>query len=376
MTEYVVKKGKALRLGYTTGSCATAAATASAEMLLTGEMTDRVLITLPSGEQVAFVIDDVEIAPGRASCSVKKDAGDDPDVTDGIRIFAACERTGAGLEIHGGQGIGTVTAGGLSVPKGQPAINPAPRKMILQNVRTVLDQHGYEGGLRITVSAPGGERIALKTFNPRLGITGGISVLGTTGIVEPMSEKAVVDTIKLLIDKRKLEDPDNILITPGNYGLAFCRDNLSLAMNRAVKYANFLGECLDYLVYKRFKRVLLVGHAGKLIKAAGGVMDTHSSVADCRMEIMAAHAACSGAGADVARAVMACNTTDEAVAVLTASGWADASFRSMLDKLMFHLECRVKRELEIGAAVFSHDALLMRSGNVKTLMALFTGERT
>lgn len=376
MPEYIVKGGKPLRLGFTTGSCATAAAAASASMLLSGETTDRVMITLPSGDRVAFSVDDVVMLPDRASCSVKKDAGDDPDVTDGLKIFVSCERTGTGLEILGGAGVGTVTSDGLPVPRGDAAINPVPRRMILENVRAVCERYAYDGGMRLTVSAPGGETLAQRTFNPRLGIVGGISILGTTGIVEPMSQKAIVDTIKLLIDKRALENPHAILITPGNYGLAFCRDRLGLDMALAVKYANFLGECLDYITYKGFRKVLLVGHAGKLIKVAGGIMDTHSAVADCRMEIIAAHAACAGADMQTARMIMACATTDEAIAALTASGCAEGAFRSMLEKLEFHLNYRVKQELEVGVVVFSQDAVLMQNENAANLATLFAGERT
>lgn len=371
MHNYVVKGGKPLRLGYTTGSCATAAATAGAAMLVTGEVTDRVLITLPAGEKVAFSVDDVDISSAGVTCSVKKDAGDDPDVTDGIRIIVTCEKIPSGVELRGGPGVGTVTSDGLCIPRGETAINPAPRKMIMENVRAVCGRHGYEGGLRLTVSAPGGEEIAQKTFNPRLGIVGGISILGTTGIVEPMSRKAVLDTIKLLIDKRKLEDADNILITPGNYGLTFCREHLGPGMGLAVKYGNFLGECLDYIAYKKFRRVLLVGHAGKLVKVVGGVMDTHSSVADCRMEIIAAHAACAGGNAKTARAIMAAKTTDEAIDILNGTRYANESFRGMLEKLLFHLAYRVKQELEIGVVVFNRDAVLMRSENAAHLAALF-----
>lgn len=389
MQEYIVKGGRPLRLGYTTGSCATAAAAAAAGMLLTGRPLESVMIALPSGERVAFCLDDVEISDSTAACSVKKDAGDDPDVTDGIRIFARCSRCADGISIAGGDGVGTVTGDGLAIPRGEAAINPVPRRMIAENVRAVCERHGYGGGMTIEISAPGGDRIALKTFNPRLGIEGGISILGTTGIVEPMSEKAVVDTIRLLIDKRKLADPENILITPGNYAQAFCRDVLGIDMSLSVKFSNFLGECLDYLVYKKFRRILLVGHAGKMFKAAGGVMDTHSLVADCRMEVVAAHAACAGAGVATVRALMDCKSTDEAVALLKNSppaGLAKDTFARMLDKLMFHLEYRLALRAEagdrpaggpeVGVMVFSGNELLMQSANAAALAALFAGGKS
>ena len=405
MAGYVVKGGRPLRLGYTTGSCATAAAAAAAEMLLGGQILEQVLITLPSGDAVTFSLEDVEIGPGRASCSVVKDAGDDPDVTDGIKIFAECllpragekgEEDGlavssgtvarSGLEglditLLGGEGVGIVMADGLSVPKGEPAINPVPRKMIAHNVRAVCKRFGRTGGLSVCISAPGGIAAAKKTFNPRLGIEGGISILGTTGIVEPMSEKAIVDTIKLLIDKRWLADPENILITPGNYGRDHCRKVLGLELEQAVKYSNFLGECLDYLVYKGFKRILLVGHAGKLIKAAGGIMNTHSAVADCRMEIIAAHAASVGAGQASVQAIMRSRTTDEALDILFGCGLAEPICAGMLAKLMEHLRHRLDYRMqdgrsgpEIGAIVFSQDKTIMQSGNAAELAKFFLGE--
>lgn len=393
MAEYVVKGGRQLRLGYTTGSCATAAATAAAEMLLDGKVIEQVMVSLPSGDCVSFSLEDVKIALGRTSCSVIKDAGDDPDVTDGLKIFAECSFHEAdnlpevteieGVFLVGGEGIGRVTADGLSVPKGEPAINPVPRRMIVQNVRAACERFGYNGGLRVTISAPGGADIARKTFNPRLGIEGGISILGTTGIVEPMSEKAIVSTIKLLIDKRKLADPENILITPGNYGREYCRNTLGLDLEQAVKYSNFLGECLDYLVYKNFRRVLLVGHSGKLVKAAGGIMNTHSSVADCRSEIIASHAACAGAGQAIVQQIMRARTTDQALDLLAASGLEESTCAGMLKKLMEHLRQRLDYRLkegqagpEIGVVVFSQDKTIMQSDNAVELMKFFAGAKT
>ena len=366
MDKYIAKGGRPLRLGFTTGSCATAASVASAAMLLGGEVPDRVMITLPDGQQVAFPIDNPVLTEESASCSVKKDAGDDPDVTDGMDIVVRCQSIASGLEILAGEGVGRVTAGGLALPVGEPAINPVPRRMIAENVASVCRQYGYGGGLRLTVGAPGGEAIAKKTFNPRLGIVGGISILGTTGIVEPMSEGAVVATIQLLVDRAWLQNPDSIVLAPGNYGLHFCRDHLGLDTGQVVKYGNYLGECLDYLVYKKFRRVLLVGHAGKLIKVAGGIMNTHSAMADCRMEILSAHAACAGAGMGTARAIMAAKTTDEALQLLEDSGYGAEVFGTMLEKILFHLESRVQKAMEIGVVVFSQNRVLVQSDKALT----------
>lgn len=375
MTDTIVKGGRQLRRGYTTGSCASAAAAAATHMLLTQEYIDQIPVTLPQGERVFFRIEDAQCSLKRASCSVKKDAGDDPDATDGLHIFATCARTPSGIRVSGGSGIGVVVADGLFVPKGEAAINPIPKKMIAANVAHICAQQAYTGGVDVSISAPGGEAIALKTFNPRLGIQGGISILGTTGRVEPMSEKAVVDTIKLLIDKQYLVDAENILITPGNYGSAFSARVLGIGPERAVQYANFLGESLDYIAYKKFKRILLVGHLGKMVKAAGGIMDTHSAVADCRMEILTAHAACAGANAATAQALMECKTTDAAVALLREQQLDQAVHASMLEKILFHLQYRLKGGPHIAVIVFSQDDMVMKSAGADELVRLLSGRK-
>ena len=373
MAEYIVKGGKALRLGYTTGSCAAAAAAAAAEMLVTGEPMERVSILLPNGETAVFFPDNIELSAESASCSVCKDAGDDPDVTHGLKIFARCSRAGEGLTLNGGEGVGLAACAGLPIPKGKPAINPVPRRMILEGVEAARKRHGYSGGLDITISVPGGAKAAENTFNPRLGIVGGISILGTTGRVEPMSERAIIETIRLDIDRRGRLDPDNILITPGNYGRRFCSEILGIELDRAVKYSNFLGECLDYLVYKGFRRVLLVGHAGKLTKAAGGIFNTHSSVAGCLMEIITAHAALAGADAAAAARLMECPTTEAAMEVLKRHGLSEPVAFSILEKILFHIGHRVKHGLEVGVIVFYGERILMKSDNAMTLAAAFAG---
>ena len=186
---------------------------------------------------------------------VKKDGGDDPDVTTGLDIFAEVTLSDNGvIEIDGGDGVGRVTKEGLQIPPGKPAINPVPRRMIAKSVQEVFDSFSFGGGAKVTISVPGGEAVAKRTFNPMLGITGGISIIGTTGIVEPMSEDAIVATTNILIDRRFIEDPEKILITPGNYGSDFCRDHLKLDLKQAVQVSNYVGEALDYIRYKGAER--------------------------------------------------------------------------------------------------------------------------
>lgn len=354
---YRVKGTKKLRCGYTTGSCAAAAAYAAVRLLLTGEAPERVRIRLPGGDSLELPISQALQKDERASCAVKKDAGDDPDVTNGLDIFVSARLSEIGIEIDGGEGVGRVTAPGLSCPVGTAAINPVPRRMIAESAAAAMENCGYAGGVRLEVSVPGGAEIARRTFNGRLGIEGGISILGTTGIVEPMSEAALVDTIRLLIDRRSASDGEKILICPGNYGQEYCRRELGIDLDRAVKFSNFIGDTLDYLVYKGFRQALLVGHMGKLVKLAGGIMNTHSSVADCRMEILSAHSAMAGAGAENVSRLMACRTTEEAMALIRALGLDGSVRESLMERIRFHVDYRTGGLLQTEIILFENGGI-------------------
>lgn len=360
MEKFTVKNGKKLRFGYTTGSCATAAAAAAAEMLFTGQKIEQAQITLPSGETAVFEIRNTEIEKDFAVCSVTKDGGDDPDATHGAEIFAKVSRElnsahEGEILLKGGKGVGTVTANGLQCPVGQPAINPVPQKMIRENTGRIMGQHGYTGGLTVEISVPTGEEIAKHTYNPRLGIVGGISILGTSGIVDPMSEKALVDTIKAVVDKQYAENQERILIAPGNYGRDFCRDYLHLDIEKSVPVSNYIGEALDYIQYKGFKKILFVGHTGKLIKIAAGIMNTHSSYADGRMEIIGVHSAMAGADRETVEKIMSCITTDEAFDVIREKPYYEEVKQSILEKVLYHLNFRLKGKAEIEVVMFTTD---------------------
>ena len=282
--EHYLRSGsRLLRCGYTTGSCAALAAMGAAGLLLTGEKPESLALVIPKGLRV-------ELEPSRclwegdaARCAVIKDAGDDPDVTNGIEISALVKRTEQGIVINGGRGVGRVTKPGLDQPVGSAAINSVPRKMILAAVESVCAACGYGGGLSVVIEAEGGEKIAQRTFNPQLGIVGGISILGTSGIVEPMSEQALLDTIALEIRQAKAADPERLILTPGSYGMDFLTAKLpELKEIPRAKCSNFIGDAIDMAVLEGFSQLLLVGHVGKLVKLAGGVMNTHSKTADCR----------------------------------------------------------------------------------------------
>lgn len=366
----VVKQGKVLRYGYTTGTCASAAAAAAAEMLLSGRRVDQIRVTLPHGKTAWFETVQPEVTPDWARCGIIKDAGDDPDVTHGMEIVAEVRFQPEGITIKGGTGVGVVTARGLPCAVGEAAINPVPRRMIQQHLEAAIKRHhGDSGrGLRVEISAVNGEEIAKKTFNARLGILGGISILGTTGIVEPMSEQALIETIKILIDKAWSAHPEVALISPGNYGRDYCREVLRLDLDTGVKCSNYIGETLDYLVYKGFKAVLLVGHVGKLVKLAAGIMQTHSNIADGRMEILGVHSAMAGASPVLVRRIMDCGTTEEALEHLREAGMTQIVFESILSRVCFHLKYRTRGALNVEVMMFdAQDTVIAQTEGARIL---------
>lgn len=278
---FVVSGGKRLRCGRTTGTCAALAARGAARLLLTGRAPASASLLTPKGPKVEAPLEDCHMEGGAALCSVRKNGGDDIDATHGLLITAQVEkRPEPGVSVKGGAGVGRVTKPGLDQPVGAAAINRVPRRMIQEAVLTVGDALGYEGGFRVTVSVPGGEEAAKKTFNPQLGIEGGISILGTSGIVEPMSAQALIDTVALEIRQKAAQGYQHIILTPGNYGEDFLR---ARGMDRwgvpVVKCSNFIGGALDACGAEHIRGVLLAGHLGKLVKLAGGIMNTHSRTA-------------------------------------------------------------------------------------------------
>lgn len=354
MEKYVFKNNKKLRMGYTTGSCAAAAAKAAACMLLTGKTVPEVKLMTPKGIRLDLEVLEAKWTAEEASCAIRKDAGDDPDVTDGLKIYASVRKSEElGVQIDGGEGVGRVTRPGLEQPVGAAAINKVPRQMIRENVEEICRKLGYEGGLSVTISIPGGEALAMKTFNPRLGIVGGISVLGTSGIVEPMSEEALIQTIRVDIKMQLAGGRRYLVLVPGNYGLDYLNEFHPELLKNSVKYSNFLGEAIDAAVEYGAKGILLAGHIGKLVKLAGGIMNTHSRNADSRMEILTAHAAVLGADQGTAAALMNCITTDEALEILEEKGLLEGVMERLLERMEFYVDHRSGHSLENGILVFS-----------------------
>lgn len=373
--DIVVSQGKLMRRGYTTGSCAAAASKAAAVMLLSGEETDTIKLDTPKGITLTLDVLDILRGPGFARCAIRKDSGDDPDDTNGTLIYATVSSLHAGIpeeelvmqprtasveqlddrvEIWGGIGVGKVTKPGLSCKVGGPAINPVPRKMITREVLAAMKQYGCDETLRVVISIPDGTAIAPKTFNPRLGIEGGISVLGTSGIVEPMSDRALIDTMYTEMDSRKANGYKDLLVFFGNYGADFTRDEMKIDISTAVTCSNFVGELLDYAVLQGFESVLIIGHSGKLIKLAQGVMNTHSKYADCRSEFLALQAMFHGASPAVGKEIYQALTTDEMTKILKREGLFEAVMEEAARKIDFYMQKRVHGKLKTGAILFSN----------------------
>ena len=355
MEEYQFSQGKNLRCGYTTGSCATAAAKAAATMLLTGERVATVRIDTPKGVVLELEPLEVELAEQYVSCAIRKDSGDDPDDTNGVLVFAKVEKVAEpGVHIEGGVGVGRVTKPGLACAVVGPAINPTPRRMITAEVGSVMEQAGYSEGLLVTISIPEGVEIAKKTFNPRLGIIGGLSVLGTSGIVEPMSEKALIETMYVEMRAQKARGNKHLLVFFGNYGEDFTRDVMQLDLEGAVTCSNFVGELLDYAVFLGFETLLLIGHSGKLVKLAQGVMNTHSKYADCRTELFALEAMFHGASIEVGQEIYHCLTTDEVTKILKREQIFEPVMDKVTERIDFYMQHRVHGKIKTAAFMFSN----------------------
>lgn len=289
--EFNIKNGHTQRYGFTTGTTATAAAIGAAYMYL-NDKRDTVDVELPAGITLTIPLEFVKKEKNLFTCGVKKNAGDDPDVTDGILISTKLEfiKKENGLEFNffAGEGVGIFTKDGLALPKGEAAINPVPRQMMIDNLSRILKEAGFKGIVNITVMVENGVEIAKKTFNERLGIIGGISILGTSGLVLPMSKTALLETIEADIKFRLNNSKERrVYLAPGNIGAKFLKKNFNINSTTVAIISNFIGESIDYAISNDAKEIVLCGDLGKLIKLSGGIMNTHSNDSDSRLELLA-----------------------------------------------------------------------------------------
>ncbi|WP_323118231.1 cobalt-precorrin-5B (C(1))-methyltransferase [Burkholderia alba] len=312
-----------LRSGYTTGSCATATSLAAARLLLGGPAGDAVEIVLPKGQRVLMRLVFCRLSGDGAEAGTVKDAGDDPDVTHGAVVFARVRLAAArGVRFHAGPGVGTVTRAGLTLPVGEPAINPVPRRMMTEHLSALAAEYGYAGGFEVAIGVEGGEALALKTMNPRLGIVGGLSILGTTGIVRPFSCSAYIASIHQGIDVARANGIRHIAACTGNASEDTMRAHYRLADMALIEMGDFAGAVLKHLRRAPVEQVSMCGGFGKLSKLAAGHLDLHSRHSSIDLRQLAAWAAQAGADAALQDAMRAANTSQQALALARDAGIA------------------------------------------------------
>ena len=375
LEEYVYRGAEKLRCGYTTGSCAAAAAKAAAEMIFTGHEVTGVKLMTPKGIMLDLDVADAELNEGSASCVIVKDSGDDPDITNGIRVYSRVRLIPEGTVLLGGEGVGVVTKAGLDRPVGDAAINTVPRRMISGAVAEIAEKYGYSGGFEVTVSIPQGVELAKKTFNPRMGIEGGISVIGTSGIVEPMSNSAVIETIRAEANMRRAAGQRNMLLTIGNYSEDFVQRELPFSLERSVTCSNFIGDAIDIGMELGFESILIVGHIGKLVKLGAGIMNTHSSWADGRMDVLVTCGVLAGADTDTLKRLPECATADAAMDILDEGGYLEKTAEILSQRIDSYLRARVKDSIPIAALAFSYKReLRVRTALAEELIKAITEE--
>ena len=373
MEEYVYIDGKKYKRGYTTGSCATAASKAATHMLFTKEKIETINIDTPKGIPLNLKVENININDDFVQCSIKKDGGDDIDATHKMDIYAKAEFIeGNEIIIDGGIGIGRVTKKGLGIEIGKAAINKTPISMIKNEVRKVI---GSSKGVKITIFAPEGETIAKKTFNPRLGIVGGISIIGTTGIVEPMSDEGWKKSLSIELEMKKAQGIDKIILVPGNHGEVFIKETLGIDPKYIVRTSNFIGYMLKEAQRIGFKNILMAGHLGKYVKIAGGIFNTHSKVADARNEILIANLALMNAPFDLIQKVNECLTTEEFIEILQNDKYKkyEEIYNILSDKCKNRIDIYLNdEETNVEVMIFSMDKkLLGKSLKASALKEIF-----
>ena len=377
MTEKRLVNQKLLRCGYTTGTCAAAASKAAVAMLFKQESMDSVAITTPNQTDLIIDVLNPQFNDKVASCSIEKDSGDDPDITNGILVSSQVIllSDSSDIIIEGGEGVGKVTKDGLDQPVGMSAINSVPRKMIKDSLNELAMQYNYEGGFHVLISVPKGKEIAKKTFNPELGIIGGISILGTTGIVEPMSAKALADSIKVEISVIAAESNESILIFLGNFGKKFTEEDLKLSTKPGIMCSNFIDVALDSSVEFGFKNILLVGHIGKFVKLGIGMFNTHSHNGDGRIETLLSCALDAGANIEILKEIQKCVTTNAVLDILYENDLLDKTMDVLNERIQHNIDRRVPDDINVGFICFAntgeYSGVLFESENVDDLKRLW-----
>ncbi|MCP8304761.1 MAG: cobalamin biosynthesis protein CbiD [archaeon] len=348
---------KMLRYGITTGTCAAAAAKAAVLTLL-GNSVDKVVVPSPLGLRIEIPVKECKrISDYTAVATVIKDAGDDIDVTNGLEIFATVSLTeDKKIIIKGGKGVGIVTKPGLPVPVGEPAINPIPRRMIEDAIKEVLPSNN---GAEAVISIPRGENVAKKTFNVKLGIIKGISVLGTTGIVKPLSIEAYKSSLVSQINIAVAKGYEHIILVPGNIGEKLARKILQAPDDSIVQTGDFVGYMLKKAVDKGIKEITLFGHPGKLVKVTAGIFNTHHKSGDARREVIAAYAGASGADTATIQTILQSNTTEEIIKLLKHKKLLHVTFNKIAEQISLRSMERIENEAKVSTILVSLDGTVV-----------------
>jgi len=348
---------RVLRYGITTGACAAASAKAALITLL-NKPVDRVGIPSPIGIRFEILVKESrKLSENTAVAYVIKDSGDDIDITNKLEISATVRLTDDGkIVIKGGNGIGIATKPGLPVSIGEPAINPIPRKMIEDAIKEVLPPGK---GVEVLLSVIGGERIAEKTLNPKLGVIGGISILGTTGVVKPLSMDAYRRSLISQIDVAIAQGYERIFITPGNIGERLAKQVFKVSEDAIIQTGDFMGYMLNKAVEKGVKEIIILGHPGKLVKLAAGIFNTHHKVGDARKEVIAAYAGANGANKELISMILQSNTTEEIIELLKQNDLLQPTFNEIAKRISLRSMERIENKAKIGAILVSLDGNIL-----------------
>ncbi len=347
--QYIYYNGKNLRRGYTTGSCAAAATGAAIYALYKGVKLKTFTLITPNDVEINIPIKSIEIYDDRVVCTVIKDGGDDIDATNGIEIIATVKKSNE-IRILAGEGIGIVTKRGLKVEVGKPAINPVPLKMIEKEISKFPPTE-------VTISVPNGLEISKKTFNSKLGIVGGISILGTTGIVEPMSEDAIKESLELELSVLKASGKSSVVFVMGSLGEKVAVNQLGVPKECICITSNYIGFMLDKALEFEFQKVLLIGHIGKFAKLSAGIFNTHNHIADARAEIITAYASTLGANIEVIKELMESVTAEHSAEILKKNN-LEQVFEIITNRAMQRCNDRTLGKIECGIVLFSNKEIL------------------
>ncbi len=354
--DLVWRRGKSYRKGYTTGSCATAAAKVAALMVMRQQLIHQTSIVTPSGVTLNLNVEDASVELQSAVAAIRKDGGDDVDATHGMLIYAQVTVNNTQIiEILGGEGVGVVTRKGVGLPIGVAAINKTPRHTIEQEVLEVI---GPNKGAVVTIFAPEGKERAERTYNSRLGIENGISIIGTSGIVTPMSEESWKRSLAIELEQKRALGHEKIVLVPGNHGERFVQQQLNIEQDIVVTMSNFVGYMLQEANRLNFEQVLIVGHIGKLIKIAAGVFHTHSHIADARLETLVTHLALLNAPHELLQRIYHCLTTEEALELIEEHG-----YQAVYNNIAQEIERKVAAMLKYAKHKFTCDVVLFSFDN-------------